>query len=213
MYERFTDRGRKIMQLANQEAQKLNEDYVGTEHILLGLALEGSGIAANVLKTLDITADKISNEIRKRTQKGFNTIAGKLPLTPRAKKVIEYSIEEAKNLNHNYIGTEHLLLALMREEGGIAFDILSELLPRIDIIREETLNLLGFGEHINKEASSEPGEIRFHKFQLQAKVVDGKIEEMKNMPTIDELIDIKLLAFKSELLEEIKNIIKGAKSE
>ena len=115
MYERFTDRARKVMELANQEAQRFNHEYIGTEHILLGLVKEGSGVAANVLKNLDIDLRKIRLEVEKIVQSGPDMVTmGKLPQTPRAKKVIEYSIEEARNLNHNYVGTEHLLLGLLR---------------------------------------------------------------------------------------------------
>src|SRR5213595_503066 len=115
MYERFTDRARKVMQLANQEAQRFNHEYIGTEHILLGLVKEGTGVAANVLKNLDIDLRKIRLEVEKIVQAGPDMVTmGKLPQTPRAKKVIEYSIEEARNLNHNYVGTEHLLLGLLR---------------------------------------------------------------------------------------------------
>src|SRR5437588_2026103 len=121
MYERFTDRARKVMQLANQEAQRFNHEYIGTEHILLGLVKEGSGVAANVLKNLDIDLRRICLEVEKIVQAGPDMVTmGKLPQTPRAKKVIEYSIEEARNLNHNYVGTEHLLLGLLREQEGAA---------------------------------------------------------------------------------------------
>ena len=99
MYERFTDRARKVMQLANQEAQRFNHEYVGTEHVLLGLIKEGSGVAANVLKNLDVDLRKIRNEVEKIVQAGPDMVTmGKLPQTPRAKKVIEYAIEEARNL-------------------------------------------------------------------------------------------------------------------
>src|SRR5579871_3255126 len=114
MYERFTDRARKVMQLANQEAQRFNHEYIGTEHILLGLVKEGSGVAANVLKDLDIDLRKIRLEVEKIVRSRPDVTPGKLPMTSRAKKVIEYSIEEARNLNHNYVGTEHLLLGLLR---------------------------------------------------------------------------------------------------
>ena len=120
MYEQFTDRARKVMQLANQEAQRFNHEYIGTEHILLGLIKEGSGVAANVLKNLDIDLRKIRIEVEKLVQSGPDMVTmGKLPQTPRAKKVIEYSMEEARNLGHNYVGTEHLLLGLIREGKGL----------------------------------------------------------------------------------------------
>src|SRR5881227_4089918 len=115
MYERFTDRARKVMQLANQEAQRFNHEYIGTEHILLGLVKEGSGVAANVLKNLDIDLKKIRLEVEKLVKAGPSMVTmGQLPFTPRAKKVLELSVEEASNLGHNYIGTEHLLLGLIR---------------------------------------------------------------------------------------------------
>ena len=99
MYERFTDRARKVMQLANQEAQRFNHEYIGTEHILLGLVKEGSGVAANVLKNLDVDLRKIRLEVEKIVQPAVGdwVTPGKLPHTPRAKKVIEYSVEEARN--------------------------------------------------------------------------------------------------------------------
>src|SRR5437588_6734029 len=146
MYERFTDRARKVMQLANQEAQRFNHEYIGTEHILLGLVKEGSGVAANVLKNLDIDLRKIRLEVERIVQHGpggDQVVMGRLPHTPRAKKVIEYSIEEARNLNHNYVGTEHLLLGLLREQEGVAAQVLMNLGLKLEDVREEVLNLLG----------------------------------------------------------------------
>jgi ATP-dependent Clp protease ATP-binding subunit ClpC len=146
MYERFTDRARKVMQLANQEAQRFNHEYIGTEHILLGLVKEGSGVAANVLKNLDVDLRKIRLEVEKLVQSGPEMVTiGKLPQTPRAKKVIEYSMEEARNLNHNYVGTEHILLGLLREQEGVAAQVLMNLGLRLEDVREEVLNLLGHG--------------------------------------------------------------------
>jgi ATP-dependent Clp protease ATP-binding subunit ClpC len=146
MYERFTDRARKVMQLANQEAQRFNHEYIGTEHILLGLIKEGSGVAANVLKNLDIDLRKIRLEVEKLVQSGPDMVTmGKLPQTPRAKKVIEYSMEEARNLNHNYVGTEHILLGLLREQEGVAAQVLMNLGLKLEEVREEVLNLLGHG--------------------------------------------------------------------
>lgn len=146
MYERFTDRARKVMQLANQEAQRFNHEYIGTEHILLGLVKEGSGVAANVLKNLEVDLRKIRLEVEKIVQSGPDMVTmGKLPQTPRAKKVIEYAMEEARNLNHNYVGTEHLLLGLIREQEGVAAQVLMNLGLKLEDVREEVLNLLGHG--------------------------------------------------------------------
>jgi len=146
MFERFTDRARKVMALANQEAQRFNHEYIGTEHILLGLVKEGSGVGANVLKNLDVDLRKVRLEVEKLVKSGPDMVTmGKLPQTPRAKKVIEYAIEEARNLNHNYVGTEHLLLGLLREHEGVAAQVLMNLGLKLDDVREEVLNLLGAG--------------------------------------------------------------------
>ena len=146
MFERFTDRARKVMALANQEAQRFNHEYIGTEHCLLGLVKEGSGVGANVLKNLDVDLRKVRLEVEKLVKSGPDMVTmGKLPQTPRAKKVIEYAIEEARNLNHNYVGTEHLLLGLLREHEGVAAQVLMNLNLKLEEVREEVLNLLGAG--------------------------------------------------------------------
>ncbi len=145
MYERFTDRARKVMQLADQEAKRFRHEYIGTEHILLGLIAEGSGVAANVLKNLDIDLRKIRLEVEKIVQHGGadEVIMGRLPHTPRVKKIIEYAIEEARTLNHNYVGTEHLLLGVLREQEGVAAQVLANFGLKLEDVREEVLNLLG----------------------------------------------------------------------
>jgi ATP-dependent Clp protease ATP-binding subunit ClpC len=144
MYERFTDRARKVMQLANQEAVRFNHEYIGTEHILLGLVKEGSGVAASVLKNLDIDLRKIRLEVEKIVMSGPDMVRmGKLPQTPKAKKVIEFAIEEARRLTHNYVGTEHMLLGLLREQEGVAAQVLMNLGLKLEYVRQEVLNLLG----------------------------------------------------------------------
>jgi hypothetical protein len=143
MYERFTDRNRKLMQLANLEARRLRHEYIGTEHILLGLVREGSGVAAHVLKNLGIDLHKIRLEVGKIVLCGPDTVYGVFPLTPRAKKVIEHAIDEARNLNHNYVGTEHVLLGLLREHDGVAAIVLQNLGLTLEKVREATLALLG----------------------------------------------------------------------
>jgi ATP-dependent Clp protease ATP-binding subunit ClpC len=158
MFERFTDRARKVMQLANQEAQRFNHEYIGTEHILLGLVKEGSGVAANVLKNLDIDLKKVRLEVEKFVQTGPDMVTiGRLPQTPRAKKVIDYSIEEARNLNHNYVGTEHLLLGLLREQEGVAAQVLMSLGLKLEDVREEVLNLLGHNTMATEESGGGSG--------------------------------------------------------
>lgn len=118
MYEPFTDHSRKLMQLANQEAQKLNHEYIGTEHILLGLISEGSGTAVKVLKNLDVDLERLRHYVRGVIMAGPEPVADSvtLPQTPRGKKVIEYAVEECRNLKHNYVGTEHILMGLLRDE-------------------------------------------------------------------------------------------------
>ncbi|MFT3683320.1 MAG: ATP-dependent Clp protease ATP-binding subunit [Phycisphaerales bacterium] len=154
MFERFTDRARKVMALANQEAQRFNHEYIGTEHILLGLVKEGSGVGANVLKSLDVDLRKVRLEVEKLVKPGPEMVTmGRLPQTPRAKKVIEYAIEEARNLNHNYVGTEHLLLGLLREHDGVAAQVLMNLGLKLEQVREEVLNLLGASSGGEEEAS------------------------------------------------------------
>src|SRR3979409_875484 len=174
MYERFTDRARKVMQMANQEAQRFNHEYIGTEHILLGLVKEGSGVAANVLKNLDIDLRKIRLEVEKIVQAGPDMVTmGKLPQTPRAKKRIEYSIEEAPNLNHNYVGTEHLLLGLLREQEGVAAQVLMNLGLKLEDVREEVLNLLGHNMATEESGSSGGGERTASKGKSKTPALDS----------------------------------------
>src|SRR5437016_2354189 len=159
MFERFTDRARKVMALANQEAQRFNHEYIGTEHILLGLVKEGSGVGANVLKNLDVDLRKVRLEVEKLVKSGPDMVTmGKLPQTPRAKKVIEYAIEEARNLTHNYVGTEHLLLGLLREHDGVADQVLMNLSLKLEEVREEVLNLLGAGVETEEPAQEKQGQ-------------------------------------------------------
>jgi len=162
MFDRFTDRARKVMGLARQEAQRLNHEYIGTEHILLGLVQEGSGVAANVLKNLDIDLKKIRQEVEKIVKTGPSMVTmGQLPFTPRAKKVLELALEEASNLGHNYIGTEHILLGLIKEQDGKAAHVLQNLTVKLDTVREEVLDFLGAelpGTEAEKaEGTSVPG--------------------------------------------------------
>jgi ATP-dependent Clp protease ATP-binding subunit ClpC len=159
MFERFTDRARKVMALANQEAQRLNHEYIGTEHILLGIVKEGMGVAANVLKNLDVDLAKVRTEVEKLVNRGPNTnTIGRLPQTPRAKHVIELSIQEARHLNHNYVGTEHLLLGLLREPDGIAAQVLTNLGLNLESVRQEVLNLLGDARQNKADSGPAPSE-------------------------------------------------------
>jgi ATP-dependent Clp protease ATP-binding subunit ClpC len=124
MFERFTDRARQVVVLAQEEARMLNHGYIGTEHILLGLIREGEGVAARALESLGISLEAVRQQVEKIIGRGQQAPSGHIPFTPRAKKVLELSLREAKALGHNYIGTEHILLGLIREGGGVAAQVL-----------------------------------------------------------------------------------------
>ncbi len=144
MFNRFTERARKVILLAKEEAKRFNHDYIGTEHILLGLVREGEGVAAAVLASFGLSSDKVRLEVEKLVQPGPATVvSGDLPFTPKAKKVIELAMDEARALGHNYIGTEHLLLGLIREGEGVASQVLMNLGLELEKVREEVMNLLG----------------------------------------------------------------------
>jgi ATP-dependent Clp protease ATP-binding subunit ClpC len=190
MFERFTDRARKVMALANQEAQRFNHEYIGTEHILLGLVKEGSGVGANVLKNLEVDLRKVRLEVEKLVKSGPDMVTmGKLPQTPRAKKVIEYAIEEARNLNHNYVGTEHLLLGLLREQDGVAAQVLMNLGLKLEEVREEVLNLLGAGAEAEEAAAGPATETRKGKSKTPALDSFGRdLTELARQGKLDPVI-------------------------
>ena len=143
MYERFTDRTRKVMILANQEAQRLKHEYIGTEHILLGLLKEGSGVAAHVLQDRTLDSRIIARAVETLLQSGPTmTDVPPFPRSPRAKKVIEYSMEESRNLHHGYVGTEHILLGLLREQEGVAAQVLATFGLEVEGVREEIRRVL-----------------------------------------------------------------------
>ena len=144
MSNRFTERAQRVILIAQEEAKRLNHDYVGTEHILLGLIALGEGVAAQVLSNLGVDLRRVRSEIEKIVGTGDNVmLLGEIPFTPRAKKVLELAVEEAQNMAHNYVGTEHLLLGLIREEEGVAARVLENLGCRLDVVREEVISLLG----------------------------------------------------------------------
>jgi ATP-dependent Clp protease ATP-binding subunit ClpC len=144
MFNRFTERARKVIILAKEEAKRFNHDYIGTEHILLGLVREGEGVAATVLEKMGVSLENIRIEIEKLVQPGPATqIIGDLPFTPRAKKALELAAEEARSLGHNYIGTEHLLLGLIREEEGVASQVLLNLNLDLSTVRNKVMEVLG----------------------------------------------------------------------
>jgi hypothetical protein len=145
-YERFTDRARKVMQLANHEAQRFNHEVIDTEQILIALMKEGEGVAANVLKLLGVDLQRLRREIEKIVPPGpASVLMGKMPLTPQAQQIIENARNEAAALKHSYVGTEHLLLGLSRQNEGVAAKVLGNMGVKLEEIHQEVLNLLGHG--------------------------------------------------------------------
>ncbi len=166
MLNRFTQRAQKVIMLAQEEAKRLNHDYLGTEHILLGLIALGEGVAATVFSSLGIDLKRLRREIEKRIGTGDNVLLlGEVPFTPRAKKVLELAVQEAQSMGHNYVGTEHLLLGLLREEGGVAAKVLEGLGANLDIVQAKILEILG-------EASGDTSYSRHDKGKVKTPVLD-----------------------------------------
>ena len=142
MFERFTDRARRVVVLAQEEARMLNHNYIGTEHILLGLIHEGEGLAAKALENLDISLVAVREQVQEIIGQGQQAPTGHIPFTPRAKKVLEYSLREGLQLGHTYIGTEHILLGLIREGEGVAAQVLVKLGADLNRVRQQVIQLL-----------------------------------------------------------------------
>jgi len=155
MFERFTDRARRVVVLAQDEARMLNHNYIGTEHILLGLIHEGEGVAAKALESLGISLEAVRQQVEEIIGQGQQAPSGHIPFTPRAKKVLELTSREASQLGHNYIGTEHILLGLIREGEGVAAQVLVKLGADLNRVRQQVIQLLhGYQE---KEPAAAPG--------------------------------------------------------
>jgi ATP-dependent Clp protease ATP-binding subunit ClpC len=145
MFERFTDRARRVVVLAQEEARMLSHNYIGTEHILLGLAHEGEGVAAKALEGLGIRLEAVRQQVEQIIGKGQQAPSGHIPFTPRAKKVLELSLRESLQLGHDYIGTEHILLGLIREGDGVAAQVLVRLGADLNRVRAEVIKLVHGG--------------------------------------------------------------------
>ena len=141
-FDKFTERARKVLTLAQDEAQRFNHNYIGTEHLLLGLVREGEGVAARVLENMGVELSKVRTAVEFIIGRGDRPVVGEVGLTPRAKRVIELAIDEARRLDHNYIGTEHLLLGLVREGEGIAAGVLESLGVNLDKVRHQVIHVL-----------------------------------------------------------------------
>lgn len=157
MFKRFTERARRVIILAREEAERYHHEYLGTEHILLGILKDGGGIAITVLQKLGLDINQIKQEVEQNLPRSLNTlIVGEIPFTPKAKKVLEYAVEEARLMGHNYIGTEHLLLGLLKEKDGVAFKVLNSLGVRLVETRDKILSLLQEPATQTKEKSKTP---------------------------------------------------------
>ena len=158
MFERFTDRTRRVVVLAQEEARMLNHGYIGTEHILLGLIREGDGYAARTLESLGISLDAVRQQVEEIIGRGQQAPSGHIPFTPRAKKVLELSLRESLQLGHNYIGTEHILLGLLREGDGVAAQVLVTLGADLNRVRQQVIQLLhGYQGQDVESAGPRPG--------------------------------------------------------
>ena len=156
MFERFTDRARRVIVLAQEEARMLNHNYIGTEHIMLGLIHEGEGVAAKALESLGISLDAVRQQVEEIIGQGQQAPSGHIPFTPRAKKVLELSLREALQLGHDHIGTEHILLGLIREGDGVAAQVLVNLGADLNRVRQQVIQLLR-GYQGKEPAAAESG--------------------------------------------------------
>lgn len=153
MFDRFTDRAKKVMSFSRLEALRLNHEYIAPEHMLLGIVEEGTGVAANVLKNMGVDLATVRSEVERSVEPGRSKVTmGQLPFTSGSKRVLEHSLEEASQFGHNYIGTEHLLLGLIRETDGIAGQVLQKLGVKLEAVRKEILEFIGEGEETGRNA-------------------------------------------------------------
>ena len=179
MFNRFTERARKVIILAKEEARRFNHDYIGTEHILLGLVHEGEGVAAAVLQNMGMSLETIRLEVEKLVQPGPATqILGDIPFTPRAKKVLELATEEARSLGHNYIGTEHILLGLIREGEGVASQVLMNMGLDLNMVRNQVMQFLG---------SATPGFNQAQKVKTKTPALDAFGRDLTSLAREDKL--------------------------
>ena len=193
MFDRFTERARKVILLAKEEAKRFNHDYIGTEHMLLGLIKEGEGVAAAVLQNLGLNLDMIRLEVEKLVQVGPSTVtSGDIPFTPKAKKVIELSMDEARSLGHNYIGTEHLLLGLIRENEGVASQVLLNLGLDLNKVRKEIMELLGTtsANYDSAQAPISPGKAKTPALDAFGRDLTKLAKDDKLDPVIGRSVEI-----------------------
>jgi predicted ArsR family transcriptional regulator len=187
MFQRFTDRARRVVVLAQEEARRLDHNYIGTEHILLGLISEGEGVAARALKSLGISLDAVRQQVEEIIGRGQQEPPGHIPFTPRAKKVLELSLRESKQLGHNYIGTEHILLGLIREGSGVAAQVLVKLGADLKRVRQQVIQLL------HGHTAEEPGpvvEIRLEMVEQRLTAIEQRVGIGPDTSDLDEQIEV-----------------------
>src|SRR5450631_4423389 len=187
MFERFTDRARRVVVLAQEEARMLNHNYIGTEHILLGLIHEGEGVAAKALESLGISLDAVRQQVEEIIGRGQQEPSGHIPFTPRAKKVLELSLRESQQLGHNYIGTEHILLGLIREGNGVAAQVLVKLGADLNRGRQQVIQLL------HGRTAEEPGpgaEVRLEMVEQRLTAIEQRVGIGPDTTDLDEQLEV-----------------------
>ena len=180
MFERFTDRARRVVVLAQDEARRLDHNYIGTEHILLGLIHEGQGVAARALTSLGISLEAVRQQVEEIIGRGQQTPSGHIPFTPRAKKVLELSLRESLQLGHSYIGTEHILLGLLREGDGVAAQVLVRLGADLNLVRHQVIQL------VHGHQAEEPVSARSAERELRLPEVEARLEAIEQRLTAIE---------------------------
>ncbi len=198
MFQRFTDRARRVIVLAQDEARLLNHNYIGTEHILLGLVHEGEGVAATALESLGISLAVVRQQVEEIIGRGQEARSGHIPFTPRAKKVLELSLREAQQLGHDYIGTEHILLGLIREGDGVAAQVLVQHGAALDRVRQQVTHLL-FGhqaeEAVARSAGRELGllpaaQARLEEVEQRLAAIEQRVGTGPDTGDLDEQIEV-----------------------
>jgi hypothetical protein len=187
MFERFTDRARRVVVLAQEEARLLNHNYIGTEHILLGLLREGEGVAAKALESLGISLDAVRQRVEEIIGPGQEAPAGHIPFTPRGKKVLELSLRESLQLGHNYIGTEHILLGLIREGDGVAAQVLVRLGADLNRVRQQVIHLIA-GRPLLEGAPGPEVQARLDVVEIRLAVLEHRVGTGPDTSDLDEQI-------------------------
>jgi ATP-dependent Clp protease ATP-binding subunit ClpA len=191
-FDKFTERARKVLSLAQEEAQRFNHNYIGTEHLLLGLVREGDGVAAKVLSNLGVELNKVRSAVEFIIGRGDRIVLGDIGLTPRAKKVMELAVDEARRLNHRYIGTEHILLGLIREGEGIAAGVLRSLGLDLERVRAQTIQVLALSGGV-AAAQAEQAQTS----GLKNNVVTCRLDDA-TLSAVDALVEAGVRATRSE---------------